>query len=135
MENKLTDSLVEALSYCHLSELPPEDNNEFIWAKSLALVGKSDGSFSYVLMVKDRNGGNKIIKDFGTISAIVEVKRIYPIVVLDERFIPVFDGRGKEERLSWLRRRGVKDIEGLTTKELDKMIINEATQDALRAYK
>ena len=56
-------SLVGALSYFLLRDLPEKDNGENIWVKALALVKKKDGSESYVYVAKDpKTLDNKIVK-------------------------------------------------------------------------
>lgn len=134
MEKNLEKSLIDALSYCDLRYLPKKDDKEFVWLKSLALVSKSDGTKSYALSIKDENGNPKIVKDFGTVSAIRQIIEYYPFCMLDSAFIPMFKSRAKDERIAWLERMGEQgDFSEMTAKELEKKVLNVAIQQALKA--
>lgn len=128
-------SLIDALSYCDLRELPQEDTKEYVWLKALALASKMDGTKSYILIDKDVDGGYKIKKDFGSVSAIKSVDKIYPFAMLDASYMPAFKTKTKEERIEWLKK---NDYEGeitsdITLKGLDKLVLNVVTQTALRS--
>lgn len=134
MEKNLEKSLIDALSYCDLRDLPKKDDKEFVWLKSLALVSKSDGTKSYALAIKDKNGNPKIVKDFGTVSAIRQVIEYYPFCMLDASFMPMFKTRAKDERIAWLEQMGEEGNFGeISAKELDKKVLNVAIQQALKA--
>ena len=134
MEKNLEKSLIDALSYCDLRDLPKRDDKEFVWLKSLVLVSKSDGTKSYALSIKDKNGNPKIVKDFGTVSAIRQVIEYYPFCMLDASFMPFFKTRSKDERIAWLEHMGEKDnFSEMSLKELDKKVLNVAVQNALKA--
>lgn len=124
---------MDALSYCDLRHLPQEDTKEFVWLKALALVSKSDGTKSYVLLVKDLRGEAKVVKDFGNISVIKTIETIYPFALLDERYMPTFTTKTKDERIEWLQRMGCsEDLSSANMKELNKRVLNTAMQIALR---
>jgi hypothetical protein len=134
MESIKEKSLIEALAFCSLKDLPKETKNDFVWIKALALVAKSDGSQSYVYLIKDEDGKPKVKKDFGHIAVIKEYISIHPFMLLNEKFMPTFKGNSKEERIEWLTKFGCKEpLEGLTVKELNKKVLNMAMQNALRS--
>lgn len=134
MEKNLEKSLIDALSYCDLRDLPKKDEEEFVWLKSLALVSKSDGTKSYALSIKDKDGNPKIVKDFGTVSAIRQVVEYYPFCMLDASFVPSFKTRAKDERIAWLERFNEEgNFAEMSVKELDKKILNVAIQHALKS--
>lgn len=134
MDKTQDKSLIDALAYCDLRSLPKEDNGEYVWIKALALVSKMDGTKGYALVIKGDNGKPKIMKDFGTVAAIKTIDKFYPFALLDEKYMPVFKTKGKEERIEWLTFMGRKlDFDKLTTKELNKEVVNTAVQTALRA--
>ena len=136
MEKNLEKSLIDALSYCDLRDLPKKDDKEFVWLKSLALVSKSDGTKSYVLAIKDKDGNPKIVKDFGTVSAIRKVIEYYPFCMLDASFVPVFKTRAKDERIAWLERMGEKgNFSEMSAKELDRKVLNVVIQQVLNIEK
>jgi hypothetical protein len=127
-------SLVEALSFCALRDVPEEWDKENVYLKALALVRKSDGSESYVLLQKDSEGNDKVVKDFGTSSIIRLTLSVHPFVFLDQRWIPTFKTQAKEERIKWLERYDVDgDYRSLNKKELDKAIFHKAMQNALKS--
>lgn len=134
MENIKEKSLIDALAFCDLRDLPKEWDKENVYLLSVALVSKADGSKSYVAMKKDINGKNKVVKDFGHISAIREVESIHPYMYLDARFLPIFNTNAKAERVEWLEKMRCEDELGeCTLKELNKKVLNMAMQNALRA--
>ena len=133
MENIKEESLINALSYCDLRDLPKEWDKENVYLMCLALVSKADGTSSYVAMKKDINGEDKIMKDFGHISAIRNIESIHPYMYLDARFVPSFNTNAKAERIEWLQKMGCEDELGeCTLKELNKKVLNVAMQNALR---
>ena len=134
MKGSKNKTLIDALSYCDLRELPKKDSGEYIWLKSLALANKADGSSCYLLATRDEKGNPRIIKDFGSVSAIKEIVEYYPIVLLDSCFMPTCKTKTKEERIEWLKRIGVtEDLSELGIKELNKLVLNNCMQTALQA--
>lgn len=130
-------TLIEALSYCDLNVVPEEDTKEYIWIKALALVKKADGSSNYAVCERDKESNPKIVKDFGSVAAIVKIEKFFPFMLLDKQYIPVFNGRNaNDNRIKWLRSRGEKgELESLQPKELELKVIKYAINDALAASK
>lgn len=130
-------TLIEALSYCDLNVVPEEDTKEYIWIRALALVKKTDGSSNYAVCERDKEANPKIVKDFGSVAAIVKIEKFYPFTLLDKQYIPVFNGRNaNDNRIKWLRDRGEKgELESMKPKELELKILKYAINDALMASK
>lgn len=134
MERIKEKSLIDCLAYCDLRDLPKEDTKEYIWLKAIVLISKTDASQCYALAMKDENGNVKIVKDFGSVAAIHKIEKIYPFLLLDEKFMPTFETKTKDERITWLQRMGEKDdLSQMNMKELNKKVLNVAMQNALRA--
>lgn len=103
MGNKTRESLIKALSYCSLRELPALDSGEDVWIKALALVTKTDGSRYYVAIEKDpKTLNNRVKKDFGGTGAIVEYNEVYPYLYLSQEYMPKFHDKTKEARVKYL---------------------------------
>jgi hypothetical protein len=128
----LRESLIDALSWASLRELPEKDNGENIWIRALALVSKRDGSKSYVALVKGKNGEDRIIRDFGSVSMIVKIEEIYAFEYLDSSYLPTFDSKKKEDKIKWLSmQRPEVNYEEMSSKELNKAILHVAMQNQL----
>ena len=125
-------SLIDALSWASLRELPKKDNGENIWIRALALVSKRDGSKSYVALVKGKNGEDRMVKDFGSVSQVVSFDEIYAYEYLDSSYIPSFESKKKEDKIKWLElQRPGEDYASMTPKELNKAVLHIAMQNQL----
>lgn len=124
---KTRESLLKALSYYSLRELPPEDTGEDVWIKALALATKYDGNDYFVGIEKDPlTLANRVKKDFGPTSAIVRIKSIYPYLYLSAEYMPR-SGMNKDAKVEYLTKFGIKeDLTKKTVKELDNLIIGTA---------
>lgn len=125
------ESLVGALAYCSLRDLPEIDSGEEVWIYAVAKVEKSDGSTSYALVEKDDNGGNRFLKDFGTISPIRRVVSYHPYVFLKPAYLPKFKTEKKDERVEYLEKRFGKEVDysKCSKKDLDVIILNLAIRN------
>lgn len=126
MKNKTKEqSLIECLKWCDVARLPEVDDKKNIWIKAIALVQKADGSESYVAMTKDKDLKNKLVKDFGSVSLVQNIKEIYPYSYLSAAFMPGFKTRKKEERINYLlaHDKSLQGLDELSLKELDKMVV------------
>jgi hypothetical protein len=133
MKDYKEKSLLDALSFCDLRQLPEEDKKEFIWVRALGLVEKVNGTSNYVVLRANSVTDYSIIKDFGSTAAIVRVTSVYPYEFLDSKFLPDFKGAKKEERINWLLRNGVqKNLTTLSIKELDKECANLAINKQIK---
>lgn len=103
MRSKTRLSLIKALSYCSLRELPELDNGEDVWIKALALVTKTNGCDYFVDIEKDyKTLTNRVKKDFGDTGAIVAYKSIHPYLYLSSEYMPKFHDKTKEARIKYL---------------------------------
>ncbi len=126
-------SLIDCLSHLNLKDLPKEWDNENVYILAVGLVSKRDGSSNYVALKKDKDGNDKIAKDFGNIALLNKIEKVYPYRYLDERYVPTFKTKTKEERIEWLKQMGSKDdLSELSVKELNKKVLNMSMQIALR---
>ena len=133
MEKIKEKTLVDALSYCDLRELPKEWDKETVYIRAIALVSKTDGSYNYAVVKKGDGGKDNVEKDFGNISAIRAIEKVYPFRFLATNFVPTFKTKSKDERLNWLGKFGDgKDYSSMPLKELDKEILSSAMQRALK---
>lgn len=134
MGNIKEESLINALSYCDLRDLPKEWDKENVWILAVGLISKIDGTFSYAALKKAENGDARVVKDFGNICAIRQIEKVYPYKYLDASFMPMFKTRAKDERIAWLERMGEKgNFSGMSAKELEKKVLNVAIQQELKA--
>ena len=130
-------TLVEALCFCCVRELPEELKGKEVWIKAIGLVSKVDGSQSYVYLERGELGASNIKKDFGTLSPIVKIDKIYPYLYLSEDEVPKFSKEDKGEKTSWLVARGYNEEE-LSTKtpqQINKLVIDECVKAALNKDK
>lgn len=103
MKSKTRASLINALSYCSLRELPEVDSGEDVWIKALALVTKTDGRDYFIAIEKDpKTLANRVKKDFGDTGAIVVYKSIHPYLYLSSEYMPKFHDKTKEARAKYL---------------------------------
>ena len=130
-------TLVEALSFCGVRELPEELKGKEVWIKAIGLVSKVDGSQSYVYLERGELGASNIKKDFGTLSPIVKIDKIYPYLYLSEDEVPKFSKEDKGEKTSWLVARGYNDEERSTKtpQQINKLVIDECVKAALNKDK
>lgn len=136
IKNKSDESLIDALSYCSLRELPEVEDKDSVWIRAIAKIVKADGQAYYAYVEKDDNLNNKIIKDFGPVSAIVKVVEYYPFSYLKPAYMPKFKGNKKDERINYLTRYN-KDakLNSLSVKELDKLILKGAIKKQMEQEK
>lgn len=134
MENIKEKSLINCLAALDLRDLPKEWDGENVYILAVGLASKIDGTFSYVALKKDKDGNDKVVKDFGNVCALRKVEKVYPYKFLDAAYMPYFKTRSKDERIAWLERMGLKeDFSGMTSKELEKKVLNVAIQNELKA--
>lgn len=134
MENIKEKSLINCLAALDLRDLPKEWDKENIWILAVALVSKIDGTHSYAAIKKDKDGKDKVWKDFGNVCALNKIEKVYPYKYLDASFMPYFKTRSKDERIAWLERMGEQgSFSEMSVKELDKKVLNVAIQQALKA--
>lgn len=136
--NKRTrESLLAALSYYSLPDIPEPDNGTDVWIRALALVTKYDGCDYFVCVEKKWDTlTNRVVKDFGVGGAIREYKEIYPFIYLESGYMPNRLDKTKESRINYLATIDrTRSFDGLSIKELDNLIIGYAIKAQLNAEK
>jgi hypothetical protein len=137
MKSRTRESLLKALSYCSLRELPELDNGEDVWIKALALVTKNNGRDYFVAIEKDpKSLLNRVKKDFGDTGTIVEYKGIYPYLYLSSEYMPKFHDKTKDARVKYLA--SIKPNISWTQyslKELNDAILGMAIESQLNHIK
>ena len=118
MANVKEKSLVDALSYCSLRELPPIWDKENIYINALAEVFKNDGTYGYVLLRKGADCKDYVVKDFGSCAMITKTISVHPFVFLEAKWMPKF----KPNEIT---------DESITSKEIDKKILGVAITNAI----
>lgn len=142
MEKLKKESLIKALSFCGLRDVPEEWDKENVYLRALALVSKTDGSQGYILVEKDEYGNDRVVKDFGAVCAIHEIVSVHPFFFLDARWLPEFKPKGKgkasadgkAERIAWLERNNIVMDGKSDIKALDKAILHVAMRKALEQH-
>lgn len=125
MRKREQESLVDALSYCSLRDIPNVDNGEGYWLEALAKVAKSDGSHAYVFVERDLETLEPTIrKDFGSISSIAFVEEYYPFEYLREEFMTKLPNKeAKVAYLSQVDEANAKAYAKMSVKKLDDEIM------------
>lgn len=110
-------TLTEALSEAHIKELNDEvPSGDNTWVKAIVLVTKCDASRNFALAVNSGDGKPLIVKDFGSMAAIVRIDKIFPYIKLNSSNTPVL--KNKRDIILFFKRNGyteeeVADIESL----------------------
>jgi hypothetical protein len=127
MKKITEESLLKALSYCALPELPKAWDGGSVWIEALAKVVKQNGEESFCLAKRSNGGQYKLVKDFGSTSMIYKVKEYYPFSYLQTNYMPSVETR--EECISYLMYNRVAEFEELdkkTYEELVNMVVDNA---------
>lgn len=101
-------SLQQALEYSKCRELPKQwrNSDDSFWINAIVLVKKRNGDLSYA--IAERSAGLKIsyTRDFGRMSPIVGLVKIFPYIYLDVKH---YLGEGSiEELTNFLRSEGIR---------------------------
>ena len=136
MENKrMLESLSEALTFTKLRDLPKEDDGINVYIRAIAHVRKADSSENYAILFKNKNGEDYAIKDFGRLSPIKQIVKVYPYDFLQMRFLDVCQTDTKEERLGYIekwnkynKRTSSVDYTKMSVEELDDVLVNIAIE-------
>lgn len=128
-------SLLQALTYSQVKNLPDVDDNSNVWIKAIALVKKYDGSENYVCVEKDTTTLEpRIVKDFGNVSMIISISEFYPYSFLNTNEVPIFKTQKKDERIAYLSQINPDvDYSKYTKKELESEIEKITVAKALES--
>ena len=92
MESKKLESLKKCLEHANSFELPKEfdkDSGDY-WLKAIVLVKKHNMSENYAIAERNSQGKAIVVRDFGAISPLESIEKVYPYVILDKSLIPEF---------------------------------------------
>ena len=92
MESKKLESLKKCLEHANSFELPKEfdKNSGDYWLKAIVLVKKHNMSENYAIAERNSQGKAVVVRDFGAISPLESIEKVYPYVILDKSLIPEF---------------------------------------------
>lgn len=137
MGKKTDESLIDALSYCGLRDLPEPWDKENVWVKAIVRLVKSDGVEYYAYVEKTTKNEERIKKVFGGVAAIVKILEYYPFSYLRAEFMPQFeDKKDKKVRIEYLQKANPdKDYSKYTIKQLNKEILDGAICRQLNSEK
>lgn len=92
MESKKLESLKKCLEHANSFELPKEFDNDSgdYWLKAIVLVKKHNMSENYAIAERNSQGKAIVVRDFGAISPLESIEKVYPYVILDKSLIPEF---------------------------------------------
>ena len=120
--------MMEVLDFIQRPALPELWDGKTLWYKAVAEAYKCDGSKGYVVLRNTNGYDYRIIKAFGSVAAIREVKDIRPFINLKHRFI--LDFKTKEDILEYMVKKfGEKERErvyGLDSLSLKKLVFADA---------
>ena len=129
-------SLISALRYARLREMPLKDEGKNVWIMAIVAVTKTDGTKNYAIADKDKEGNIRIFKDFGTVCSVFSIDDVYPFAFLSVEYMPVFTTQKKDERIEWLYKNvEKKDYSKYSIKELNNAILNDRVTLAIRNFK
>lgn len=137
MGKKTDESLIDALSYCGLRDLPEPWDKENVWLKALVRLVKSDGIEYYAYVEKTPENEERIKKVFGGVARIVKILEYYPFSYLRAEFMPEFeDKKDKKSRVEYLQKSNPdKDYSKYSLKQLNQEILSGAICRQLNSEK
>lgn len=119
------ETLVQALGFAQISELPPEDNGGALWMKAIAVVTKKDGTRAYCILYRTDFDTYMYKAVFGTCSPLHKVIKIYPYEVVMDLPVPKFAPKDKNSRIGFIKKNRPDEsynFEEMTIKDLDDVI-------------
>ena len=87
-------------------------------------------------MERGDDGKPKVIRDFGSVSAIIEVVSIYPVSYLEQKYLRTFKEGEEEKMKNYLKKCGVDmDYDSADRASLDKAVTILAVKLQLKEEK
>lgn len=118
-------SLLSTLAYCSEKELPSEWDGKHVWISAIALIHKKDGCSYYGLVKRGDYGKPILVKDFGGLSSVMEIAKIYPYEYLDEEYEEKYKCNTKNRKTTFIssnnRELLGEDLSGKTQEEIDEL--------------
>jgi len=112
-------TLLEALNYAHLHELPAEWNKKDHWIKAIGLTNRSSGLQSYAILRMDGSGNYHAVKDF-RFDGLRSIVAIYPYIYVDSQFLPKFTQKQTDEKHEYIAKisgKSIEEVKNLSAKE------------------
>ncbi len=134
MLSETEKSLFSCCEWCKVATLPETWDKKSIFITAICKTRKNDGCYYYAYCEKDKQGKNKIIRDFGPARAIVEIVEYFPLLYLESSYVRKFkkDDEGTTQLIEYLKKEGVvMDYENCERKDLDRAKIAIAIQRQL----
>ncbi len=93
MEDKKIESLKKCLEYTNSFELPQEydESSGNYWLKAIVLVKKHNMTENYSIAERNSQGKPIVVRDFGAVSPLSSIEKVYPYVILDKSLVPKFE--------------------------------------------
>lgn len=120
-------TLQECLGKTGLRELPKPLQEGKVWIDGIALVTRINGIESYVLVQNDGEGNPNVIRDFGPCVMINKIETIYPLNVVDKRFLP--DLRSNKAMIDFMVRFGYDKEKAVSLLDKDGKTDDEIAAD------
>lgn len=118
------DRTIEVLRYTGLTKMPKKmsakDNR--IWIRAIAELAKKDGEVSYGVVMNDYGRKPRIVKVFGSSSAIAEIRELRPFSWLREDMVPAF--ASDNERMSYIAKTygtSLEKVKSLSADEVQRL--------------
>lgn len=127
-------SLFKCTEWCKVATLPEPWDKKSVWCTCIAKVLKNNGAYFYAYCERDKQGKEKIVRDFGPARAIVEIVEYYPLLYLESSYLVKFgkSAESQQKLVEYLKSNGFPEAEGIEDrKALDKMNIAVAIQRQL----
>lgn len=121
-------TLLEALNYAHLHELPAEWNKKDPWIKAIALTNRSSGLQSYAILRTNGSDGYHAVKDF-RFDGLRSIVAIYPYIYVDAQFLPKFTLKQineKHEYIAKISGKTIEEVKALSAKEQKTIMVEYA---------
>lgn len=112
----------EVMTDTGLMEPPVSDAGTVVWTLAVGLALKSDASRSLVLLRRDLYDVYHVVKNYGSVAAVVKIEGVYPYEWLDDRY--VYYTENYKDALAYLKDRGVSVRVGMKWEEVRKELIN-----------
>ncbi len=129
MKNQKEETLIQALNYAHLHELPDKWDNKSLWIKAIGLVTRRNGGVqSYVILRREADGRICTIKDF-SLDAIRSIDEVYPYIYIDSQFLPKFTTQQRDEKHEYIARisgKSIEEVKNMSAKQQKEIMVGYA---------
>ena len=118
------DKSIEVRRYTGLTRMPKKmsANDKRIWIRAIAELAKKDGEVSYGVVMNDYGRKPRIVKVFGSSSAIAEIRELRPFSWLREDMVPAFVS--ENDRLAYIAKTygtSLEKVKSLPAEEVQRL--------------